>query len=181
MNLDTRNIANTLKKPIVLIGMMGCGKTHLGKMLSEALSLEFFDSDHVIEERGNLSVNEIFELYGEDRFRQSEEKVILDLLEQGACIIATGGGAPMNPKIMGAIKKHGISIWLQSNAEEIYERIKHAKNRPLLNKENPKEILKTLIEEREPTYARADITVQTKGNNADSALSEMIEAINDIL
>jgi len=181
VNLDTRNIEKDLTKPIVLIGMMGTGKTHLGKMLADALRLEFFDSDHVIEERGGLSINEIFELYGEERFRQSEEKTILDLLEEGVCVIATGGGAPVNPTTLNAIKDTGISIWLKSDVEAIYERIKQNKSRPLLNKENPKQILTDLLVQRESVYTQADITIKTEGNNANSALSEMIEAIADIL
>ena len=181
VNLDTRNIEKKLTKPIVLIGMMGTGKTHLGKMLSEVLNLEFFDSDQVIEERGGLSINEIFELYGEERFRQSEEKTILELLEQGACVIATGGGAPVNSAIFKAIKSKGISIWLESDIEAIFERVKQNKNRPLLNKENPKQILRDLLNQREDIYRQADITIKTEGNNANTALSEMIEAIEEIL
>lgn len=163
------------------MGMMGSGKTHLGKMLADALNLEFCDSDHVIEERGGLSINEIFELYGEERFRQSEEKTVLELLEQGACVIATGGGAPVNPAILKAIKSQAISIWLKSDVEAIYERIKTAKNRPLLNNDDPKAVLNELLEKREPIYKQADINIETKGNNANAALSEMIEAIADIL
>jgi len=181
VNLDTRNIEKDLTKPIVLIGMMGTGKTHLGKMLADALNLEFFDSDQVIEERGGLSINEIFELYGEKRFRQSEEKTIIDLLECGTCVIATGGGAPMNKTILNTIKNKGISIWLKSDVDAIYERVKQNKSRPLLNNNNPKEILQNLLLEREDTYAQAEITIETKDNNANMALSEMIEAIADIL
>ena len=181
MTINTENIKQSLQKPIVLIGMMGTGKTHLGKMLAEALGLEFFDSDHVIEERGGLSINEIFELYGEERFRQSEEKAILELLGQGACVIATGGGAPVNPTILKSIKSQAISIWLKSDIEAIYERVKQNKTRPLLNKDNPKQILSDLLAAREDIYAQADITIETQGNNANTALSEMIEAIEEIL
>lgn len=156
---------------------MGTGKTHLGKMLAEALKLGFYDSDHVIEERGGLTINEIFELYGEERFRQSEENALLELLGQGVCIIATGGGAPMNPVIFEAIKNQSISIWLQSDVNAIYERIKQSKTRPLLNNDDPKAVLKELLDKRKDTYAKADITIQTRENNADAALSEMIEAI----
>ena len=181
MNLDTTNITEKLNKPIVLIGMMGSGKTHLGKMLAESLKLDFYDSDHVIEERGGLSIPEIFELYGEDRFRQTEEKTVLELLGQGACVIATGGGAPVNPTILEAIKEQGVSVWLKSDADAIYERVKKSQNRPLLQKENPKAIIEELLEKREHVYEQADITVSTAGNNPDKALSEMIEAIADIL
>ena len=181
VNLDTTKIENKLNKPIVLIGMMGTGKTHLGKMLAQKLKVDFYDSDDVIQKRGGLTINEIFDLYGEKRFRQSEEKTILDLLNGDACVIATGGGAPMNPKIMNAIKEKSISIWLDSKADAIYERIKSAKNRPLLKTENPKETLKTLIAGRKATYAQADITVKTRGNNAEHALTEMIEAVSKLL
>jgi len=177
VNLDTTNITNNLQKPIVLIGMMGTGKTHLGKMLAEKLGLKFYDSDHVIEDRGGLSINEIFDLYGEQRFRQSEEKTILELLNNAACVIATGGGAPMNAKIMSAIKSQSLSIWLNSDADSIYERIKQAKNRPLLKNEDPKATLKKLISERQDIYAKADVVIQTNGNNAEYALNKIIKAI----
>lgn len=181
MNLDTRNIENDLKKPIVLIGMMGTGKTHLGKMLAEALKFGFYDSDQVIEDSGGLTIAEIFDLYGEERFRQSEEKTLLELLGQGTCVIATGGGAPMNLVILDAIKKQSVSIWLKSDVNAIYERIKQSKTRPLLNSDDPKAVLTELLAKRKDTYAKADITIQTHGNNAEAALSEMIEAIEDII
>lgn len=150
-------------------------------MLAEILKFGFYDSDQAIEDSGGLSVSEIFELYGEERFRQSEEKIMLELLEQGTCVIATGGGAPMNPVILDAIKKQSVSIWLKSDVDAIYERIKQSKTRPLLNNDDPKAVLKELLDKREGTYAKADITIQTYGNNAEAALSEMIEAIEDII
>lgn len=181
MQLNTENIKNTLNKPIALIGMMGTGKTHIGKMLAEALELDFFDSDKIIEDRGGLSINEIFEMYGEERFRQSEEKTILELLDYGACVIATGGGAPVNPAILSAIKTNTISVWLKSDVDIIYERIKQSKTRPLLNEDNPKTILSELLAEREKFYEQADIIIKVHNNNPSIVLSEMIEAIDDLL
>lgn len=159
--------------------MMGTGKTHMGKMLAETLDLQFHDSDHVIEERGGLSINEIFELYGEKRFRQAEEKTILELLGQGVSVIATGGGAPANPAILGAIKKQSISIYLESDVDAIYDRIKQAKNRPLLNNENPKAILENLLKDRADIYAQADITIQTHAKDADATLNKILHALHN--
>jgi len=135
----------------------------------------------VIEARGGLTINEIFELYGEDRFRQSEEKTILELLANGTCIIATGGGAPMNANIMNAIKQDSISIWLESDVDAIYERIKTAKNRPLLNNDDPKAILNALLKKREGTYAKADVTVNTHKNKPEAVISEIIEALGKLI
>ncbi|MFK7838923.1 MAG: shikimate kinase [Bdellovibrionales bacterium] len=181
MKLDTTNIQKTLQQPIVLIGMMGTGKTHLGKLLANELNMEFFDSDQVVEKRGGLTINEIFELYGEERFRQAEEKTVLELLNAKPSIIATGGGAPMNAQILGAIKKQSISIWLNSNIETIYERIKQTKNRPLLKTDNPKETLSALLDQRKDTYAKANIKIDINANNADKALQEIIEAISELI
>ena len=161
--------------------MMGTGKTHLGKLLAESLNFDFFDSDHVVEERGGLSINEIFELYGEERFRQSEEKTILELLEQGPCVIATGGGAPMNINILNAIKEKGISVWLNSDVDAIFDRIKQAKNRPLLKTADPKATLSELLDLRKGTYAKADITINISANNSEAPLKEMIEAVSEFI
>ena len=161
--------------------MMGTGKTHLGKMLEEALALDFSDSDKIIEDRGGLSINGIFEMYGEERFRQSEEKTILELLDHGACVIATGGGAPVNPTILSAIKGNAISVWLKSDVDIIYERIKQSKTRPLLNKDNPKAILSELLTSRKKFQEQADIIVKVHDNNPNTVLSEIIEAIDDLL
>ena len=181
MKLNTGNIEKNLDKPIVLIGMMGSGKTHLGKMLAQSLNIPFYDSDQLVEARGGLSVNEIFELYGEERFRQSEEKTILELLNNEACIIATGGGAPVNSVILNAIKKQAISIWLKSDLKTIYKRIEQSKTRPLLKQDNPKQVLKELLDKREAVYTQADITIAINHNKADKSLAEMLEAIEQML
>jgi len=181
MSEKMKNDVPKIKKPIVLIGMMGAGKTHIGKLLANTLNVEFYDSDHVIEERGGLTINEIFELYGEERFRQSEEKTILELLDYKPCVIATGGGAPMNVNILSAAKEKGISIWLNSTVEEIYERIKMGKHRPLLKVEDPKAELSKLLEKRKDKYAQADINVKTDGKDAKNVLSEIIEALGNML
>ncbi len=181
VNLDTKNIETKLRKPIVLIGMMGTGKTHIGKMLADAMAVAFYDSDKVIEERGGLTINEIFELYGEARFRESEEKTILELLEKDLCVIATGGGAPVNRNVLEAIKRGSVSIWLKSDVDLIYERIKQSKNRPLLQAKDPKAVLEDLLTKREEYYAQADICIEIKENNAGKILSEIIEALANIL
>lgn len=155
-------IKTNLSKPIVLVGMMGAGKTHIGRLLAKNLELEFHDSDSLIEEKAGMPVPEIFEVFGEDKFRSSEELTILDLLEKPPCVIATGGGAVMNEAVLKALQERSISLWLDADIEDIYERIKDHKNRPLLQTENPKETLRILMEERRALYEKAAITVTTK-------------------
>ncbi len=174
-------IKQKLMKPIVLLGMMGSGKTHLGKMLSEALGVQFYDSDHVIEARAGIDIPTIFELYGEQRFRQSEEKILLELLSSKPCVIATGGGAPVNPVILSAIKEKSISVWLDCSVDDIYERIKKSSHRPLLKTPNPKEKLQELLSARKDVYAKADKHLRIYGQNADKALIEMIDALHYML
>lgn len=166
-----------IKKPIILAGMMGTGKSHIGKLLADHLELPFYDSDKVIEERGGLSISEIFELYGEERFRESETKTILELLEQGACVIATGGGALTNAPVLEAVKAQSHSIWLQTDLETLLKRLSQSKTRPLLQNDNPKAVLQELLAKRESLYAQMDISVNTASGNADSVIKDIIDKL----
>ncbi|MGH1399054.1 MAG: shikimate kinase [Alphaproteobacteria bacterium] len=167
-------------KPIILAGMMGTGKSHIGKLLAERLSLPFYDSDKVIEERGGLTIPEIFELYGEARFRESETKTIIELLGQGACVIATGGGALTNDAVLEAVKAQSHSIWLHADLETLMERLSQSKNRPLLQNDNPKAILEDLLEKRESLYAQMDIAINTGAGNADAVLNEIVDKLGNL-
>lgn len=149
------------KQSIVLIGLMGAGKTTLGRRLSKHLDLPFKDADQEIEAAAGMDVTEFFATFGEDKFRDGEEKVISRLLDNGPQILATGGGAYMRQATRDNIKQNGISIWLRGDLELLMERIALRQTRPLLQVDNPKEVMQKLIDERYPVYAQADITIDT--------------------
>ncbi|MCJ8324019.1 MAG: shikimate kinase [Rhizobiales bacterium] len=148
-------------RSIVLIGLMGAGKTTLGRRLSKHLNLNFKDADHEIEAAAGMDVAEFFATFGEQKFREGEEKVIARLLDEGPQILATGGGAYMCKTTRQNIKQNGISIWLRGDLELLMERIALRQTRPLLQVENPREVMQKLIDERYPIYAQADIIIDT--------------------
>ena len=147
---------------IVLVGLMGAGKTTVGRRLAEKLGLAFIDADHEIELAAGQSVEEIFAQHGEAYFRDGERKVIARLLENGAQVLATGGGAYMNPDTRDAIRRHGICIWLRADFELLMSRVRRRSNRPLLQNDDPEAVMRKLISERYPVYAEADITVDSR-------------------
>ena len=155
-----------MKKKIVLIGMMGSGKTTVGKVLSKILKLNFVDTDILLEKEYGLKITKIFEKYGEKDFRDKEEKIVLNILKNNKkpCVIALGGGTFLNKKIQKIILKETISIWLDANIELIYKRCKKSNQRPLLNKSNDKKlrkIIKDLLKIRNPIYSKAKFIVKT--------------------
>lgn len=150
-----------LARPVVLIGLMGAGKTSVGSRLAEMLGAPFRDSDAEIEKAANLSVPEIFARYGEPHFREGERKVIRRLLAEGPQVLATGGGAFMNPETRALIAERAVSVWLRASLDLLVSRTAGRTHRPLLNRGNPREILAGLIAERYPTYAEADVIVDS--------------------
>ena len=148
-------------RSIVLVGMMGAGKTSVGKRLAGRLGLTFVDADTAIEEAAKKTVTEIFAEHGEDYFRQGERRVIARLLRQPRQIIATGGGAFMNAETRAAIRAAGLSIWLKADWELLFERVRRRPTRPLLQNADPEGTLKALVDARYPVYAEADLTVQS--------------------
>ncbi len=147
---------------IVLIGLMGAGKTTLGRRLAKQLNLPFKDADQEIEQAAGMDVSEFFSIFGEEKFREGEEKVIARLLDNGPQILATGGGAFMRETTRKVIKEKGISIWLRGDLDLLMERISLRQTRPLLQVDNPKEVMQKLIDERYPIYAQAEITIETR-------------------
>jgi len=154
-----------MKKKIVLIGMMGSGKTTVGKILSKILKLNFIDTDTLIEKKCGLKITKIFDKYGEKYFRCKEEEIILDALlnDKKPSIVALGGGAFLNKKLQKIILKETLSIWLDTTIELIYKRCKRSRHRPLLygDNKNLKEIIKNLLKIRKPIYSKAKFTVKT--------------------
>ena len=151
----------SIPKTIVFIGMMGAGKSRIGRMLAEKLGLPFFDADTEIATAANCSINEIFERHGEDSFREGERRVIARLLAGPVHILATGGGAFMDAQTRALIEKKALTIWLRADLEILLQRVKRRNTRPLLKKGDPREILERLITERYPVYGHADIIIDS--------------------
>ena len=149
------------EKTIVLVGLMGSGKTALGKRLAVALGLPFVDSDTIIEEKSGLLIRNIFEISGEAKFREMEHKTILSNLNSSPVILSTGGGAFCNPKTRTAIKAHAISVWLDAKPTDLLHRIGNTSSRPLLNKGDPLQILSDLRQQRMADYSQAELHVST--------------------
>ena len=149
------------EKTIVLVGLMGSGKTALGKRLAVALGLPFVDSDIIIEEESGLRIRNIFELSGEAKFRELEHKTILSNLNGSPVILSTGGGSFCNPKTRMAIKAHAISVWLDAKPTDLLHRIGNTSSRPLLNTGDPLQILTDLRQQRMADYQQAELHVRT--------------------
>ena len=149
------------KKTIVLVGLMGSGKTALGKRLAIALGLPFVDSDTIIEKQSGLLIRNIFEISGEAKFREMEHKTILSRLNSSPVILSTGGGAFCNPKTRAAIKAHAISVWLDAKPTDLLHRIGNTSSRPLLNRGNPLQTLSDLRQQRKADYQQAELHVST--------------------
>ena len=147
---------------LALIGFMGCGKSTVGHMVARDLKFRFVDTDSLVEERAGISVADIFRSEGESVFRKLEREAISDLVGKQELVIATGGGAVLNPENFESLKTHALLVCLWAKAESIHERTKHQKHRPLLKRENPLEVIRQMLIEREPFYKQADVIVNTE-------------------
>lgn len=157
-----RSLGRKLKKTVVLIGMMGAGKTAVGMALSRLLGVPFVDSDEEIERAASMSVAEIFARDGEDFFRARESEVLARLLSGPPCILSTGGGAFLAEANRKAIAARGVAVWLRADLELLWNRVRHKTTRPLLRTPDPKGTLAALLAAREPVYAEAAITVEAR-------------------
>lgn len=166
------------KRCIVLVGLMGAGKTSIGRKVAAALGLPFVDSDLEIEEVSRMTIPELFEAYGEPEFRALEQRVIARILEGGPKVLSTGGGAYMNEQTRAAIASHGVSVWLKADLDLLMERVAKKQNRPLLRDPDPRGVLRRLMDERYPVYALADATVVTRDETKEVIAAEVIEAIS---
>jgi shikimate kinase len=181
MNKYCSWIGSYLQKPVVLIGMMGAGKSHIGRKLAEALHLDFFDSDRIIEEKAGRTIAEIFQDFGEEKFRLSEKNTIIELLQRGPCVISTGGGAVMNSETLQAIKTQSVSVWLKADMGTTMERLRSGAPRPLLKGLDPERALEGLMEERKQFYSQADITLETGAGAVGDTLEKLIKALYGFL
>lgn len=152
---------NKIDKTIVLIGLMGAGKSSIGKRLSEKLGLEFFDLDKEIEKQENMTVSNIFAAHGEEYFRKKEAELLSTYLDKAPHILATGGGAYIPEKNRSLINKKGIPVWLRADLEVLFTRVSRKDTRPLLEAGDKKEILKKLMDERYPVYETSEIVVDS--------------------
>ena len=167
----------TAKQTIVLVGLMGAGKTTVGRRLARELGIEFLDSDAEIEKAAGCTIPEIFDKFGETAFREGEQKVISRLLKATPHVLATGGGAFMNDSTRTAIKEHSTSVWLDAEISILLERVSRKNNRPLLKTGDPEEILRRLAAERNPVYQQADIHVESGGGAHEDVVEEIIDQL----
>ncbi|MHA6688922.1 shikimate kinase [Devosia sp. A449] len=163
--------------PLVLVGMMGAGKTTVGRRLAARINRQFLDSDEEIEKAAQMTIPEIFAQRGEPEFRAGETRVIARVLKDGGVVLATGGGAFVNEETRALIKAGAISVWLKAEIDILFERVSRRSNRPLLKTANPRATLEKLIEERYPIYAEADVTVVSRDVPQDVVASDVVDAV----
>jgi len=163
---------------IVLVGMMGAGKSTIGRRLAARLRLPFIDADSEIEAAAGMSIPEIFEVHGEPHFRDGEARVIARLLESGTAVLATGGGSFMREETRRRVHEKAVSIWLKADADIIMRRVRRRADRPLLQTADPAATVGRLIAEREPIYQYADITVSSRDVPHDKIVEECIGALH---
>lgn len=169
----------SVRSTIVLIGMMGAGKTTVGRRLAKRLDLDFVDSDAEIEKAAQMSVADIFESYGESYFRDGERRVLTRLLDEGTKVIATGGGAFMDAETRKLISGKATVVWLEASLDVLVERTSRRDTRPLLRNGDPKETLSGLLDERTPVYEQADVVVKSSDGPHDTVVTSIIDALMD--
>lgn len=171
---DASPLVSTLSRPVVLVGLMGAGKSTIGRRLASVLGLPFIDSDNEIVEAAGCSIADIFEMYGEAIFRDLEQRVLLRLISSEPCIIATGGGAFINPAIRTAIKEKAISVWLKADLDILLERVSRRDTRPLLKTGDKGAILSKLMDERYPIYGEADIIIDSNAGLHEAVVDNIL-------
>ena len=175
-------VARLGDRSIVLIGMMGVGKSSIGRRLGARLAIPFVDADAEMERAAGMSIADIFARHGEAAFRSGEARVIARLLNGGPQVLATGGGAVMNPATRALIQERAVSVWLSADFDLLLRRISKRKvERPMLQTADPAATLRELLAEREPIYAQADLTVQSRDVPHDAVVAEMTERLADFL
>jgi shikimate kinase len=174
---DAHLLAALGPRSLVLVGMMGAGKSSIGRKLAQRLNLPLVDADSEIEQAAGMSISEIFARHGEPYFRAGEARVIARLLDGGPQVLATGGGAFMHPQSREAIRAKAVSIWLKAEYDVLMKRIKRRSDRPMLKTDDPGETLRRLMQERDPVYAEADVTVHSRDVPHEIIIAEIISAV----
>jgi shikimate kinase len=174
---ETAIVAALGARSVVLVGMMGAGKSSIGRRLAARLDVPFVDADAEIETAAGMTIPDIFAVRGEGEFRAGEARVIARLLDGGPQVLATGGGAFMNRDTRAAIGAKGVSVWLKAEFDVLMRRIKRRQDRPLLKTDDPGETLQRLIAERYPVYGLADLTVQSRDVPHDKIVDEIVSAL----
>lgn len=175
---EIKTLAARIDRPLVLVGMMAVGKSTIGRKIAQLLDLPFADADEEIEEAAQMSVTEIFERFGEAHFRDGERRVIARLLERGPSVLATGGGAFVQPDTRAIILDRGIAVWLDSEVDTLIERVGRKDTRPLLRGGDRKEILTRLKAEREPAYTQAQIKVMSDAGPHGETVNRILQGIS---
>jgi shikimate kinase len=164
-------------RSIVLVGLMGAGKSTVGRRLAQKLGLPFRDADHEIEAAAGMTIPDIFAVHGEQHFRDGERRVIARLLQEGPMVLATGGGAFMNEETRQQIGQRGLSIWLRADLDVLMRRVRKRATRPLLQNPDPEGTMRRLMEARYPVYATADLTVESHEGPHDRVVADIIKAL----
>ncbi|WP_185983708.1 shikimate kinase [Aureimonas mangrovi] len=172
-------LARLAGRSLALVGLMGAGKTTIGRRVAGRLGLPFFDSDHEIEAAARMSVPELFAAYGEPEFRALEQRVIARLCESGQAVISTGGGAYMRPETREVLSQRAVTVWLRAELDVLMDRVGRRPGRPLLQAADPRAVMRKLMDERYPIYAQAQITVDSRDVKRDVIAEEIVTALAD--
>lgn len=177
LTLAQRARAALGKRNLVLIGLMGAGKSAIGRLTAQALSIPFIDTDHEIERVSRMPITDLFAAYGEEEFRALETRVIKRILRTGPRVVSTGGGAYINERTRRHIRRGGLTVWLKADLDVLWERVNKRDTRPLLKTENPRQTLENLMNARYPIYAEADLTVISRDVKKETIVEEVLAAI----
>jgi shikimate kinase len=168
------------KRSVVLVGLMGAGKSTIGKRVAQMLGVSFADADSEIEAASRMTIADLFERYGEPEFRDLERRVIRRILRTGPKVLATGGGAFMNEQTRKAIARAGISVWLKADLDVLMERVGRKSNRPLLKTADPRATMQDLMDSRYPVYALSDITIMSREEKKEIMAGEVVDALAEM-
>ncbi|WP_341760460.1 shikimate kinase [Candidatus Endowatersipora endosymbiont of Watersipora subatra] len=164
-------------RSIVLVGIMGVGKSTIGKRLSQYLEIPFFDADKEIERAAGMSIQDVFDHFGEEAFQSGEKKVIKRLLDEGQKVLATGGSAFVNENIRRDVEESGVSVWLNANLEIVMKRVQRRSDRPFLKNQDPESTMRILLEKRNPLYALSDIHIESRMVSRDVIAVEIVNLL----
>ena len=179
MNQRQNSVSFECTKPIVLVGMMGVGKTTVGRRLALRLKLPFVDADEEIEKAAGMSVSDLFATHGEESFRKGEQQILARLIGDRTCVVATGGGAVIAEATRALLAEKALTIWLRADPDTILSRATLRDTRPLLRTGDPRETIRRLIDERTPFYASADLHIDCADGPHDETVDYIIERLDD--